>query len=73
MFSTAKKRNLKDSVTPRPYFAEFDYPLEDPNRPTIMGGSLSSTSEEKSNYRSKTPDPVPTKMMPQHMRDTVIY
>ena len=51
-----KKRTLKDSVTPLPYYATFDYPLEDEEKEksvvssgedSFLEGPNSSTVEDK--------------------------
>ena len=42
-----KVRKLRETVSPKPYFASFNYPLEDPKKPMSPVMDLSDYDIEK--------------------------
>ena len=70
-----KKRTLKDSITPLPYYANFNYPLEGSRSPSTISEAYSQqsssdvSSEERSELRWSA-----YSQLPSHMRrGTMIY
>ena len=85
MKKNQKKRTLKDSVTPLPYYATFDYPLEDESKPkslvssgedSFLDAPNSSTVEDINNDDKKEVDSRWSQIggLPAHMRrGTLIF
>jgi hypothetical protein len=42
-----KVRKLRETVTPKPYFTSFNYPLEDPKKPSSPAMDLSDYENAK--------------------------
>ena len=51
-----KVRKLRETVTPKPYFASFNYPLEDPKKPMSPVMDLSDNEDDTHEHMMDTTD-----------------